>query len=192
VNITAEEWEQKLERDRTRKRPGSRAEIREPSEEYPPGNPIGNPDDFHAGALDKDKEEDSLKREIARERASSRDPLVPISGRRDVVELHEAWKGACGFPNHRFRSGWDPDARTLVEAIDAHGLEDCLLVAKYAPNDGMVNGRKDEHGKKHDTIRYVFGNADAFHRILRDAQNAEGKSHSKSSAHDAIERARAL
>lgn len=122
----------------------------------------------------------------------SRDPLVPLATRADVVELHEAWKAACGFPAHRFRGAYDLDATVLADAIDAYGLPDCLLVAQHAPSDGMVSGKTDEHGQKHDTIRYIFGNADAFNRILRAAHEAEGKSRRKRSAREAVEEASRL
>ena len=71
---------------------------------------------------------------------------------------------------HKFRRADDLDAETLAEAIDAHGEAVCLLVCEHAPNDRMVNGTGDERGLKHDSIKYIFGNTQAFARILREAQ----------------------
>jgi hypothetical protein len=62
------------------------------------------------------------------------------------------------------------DAYALAEAIDAHGLPDCLLVAREAPKDGMVNGQLDDKSVKHESIRYIFGNEETFSRILAAAK----------------------
>jgi hypothetical protein len=121
-----------------------------------------------------------------------RDPMQPAAARPDVLELHAAWKDACGFPQHRFRGAYDADAGTLADAIQAYGLADCLLVAEQAPSDGMVSGKADERGRKHDTIRYIFGNADAFHRILRTAQEARGKVRQKRTAAELVREAKGL
>lgn len=118
--------------------------------------------------------------------------MQPAADRPDVVELHDAWKDACGFPNHRFRGAYDPDAGILADAIQAYGLADCLLVASHATSDGMVSGKADERGRKHDTIRYIFGNADAFNRILRAAQETQGSNRRKRTAADVVEEAKAL
>jgi hypothetical protein len=37
----------------------------------------------------------------------------------------------------------------------------------------MVTGRTDENGQTHKTIRYVFGNHDAFLRIMHDGEKRE-------------------
>lgn len=100
--------------------------------------------------------------------------------RQDVQELHEAWKRSTGLVNHSIRNSRGAnDASTLAEAIDEHKLPKCLLVARYAKRDGMVSGRDDE-GRKHESIGYIFGNPTAFARILRDAEKSERASTSNS------------
>jgi hypothetical protein len=99
------------------------------------------------------------------------------ASRADVRELHADWSAAFGRSGAKLRVGWgSDDAKILADCIDAHGLTDCKLVAKHAPNDGMVSGREDESKQKHESIRYIFGKEDAFSRILRDAKKAERKS----------------
>jgi hypothetical protein len=112
--------------------------------------------------------------------------------REDVRQLFDAWKLAVSRPEAKLRGARDPDAVTLAELIDLHGLEDCLRVAHHAPQDGMVSGRLDDKGVKHPSIRYIFGNADAFLRILHAAREAEGKGSGRLPAHEALARARAL
>jgi hypothetical protein len=112
--------------------------------------------------------------------------------REDVRQLHAAWKLAVRLPEAKIRGARDPDAVTLAEVLDLHGLEDCLRVAHHAPQDGMVSGRLDDKGVKHPSIRYIFGNADAFLRILHAAREAEGKGSGRLPAHEALARARAL
>lgn len=121
-----------------------------------------------------------------------RDPLLPAAQHPGVADLHEAWKAACGFPKHRFRGPYDGDAGILADAIRAYGLADCLAVAEQAPSDGMVSGKADDKGRKHDTIRYIFGNPDAFNRILRAAHERAGKSSRKRSAAELVEEASRL
>lgn len=207
VNITAEEWETRLERDAARKKQRHAAEKEPDSAAAPPGNPPdippisdrksnGYPPRLRTGALDEDEDEESLRETKTRARDLSqnqiRDPMLPVAQRPDVLEVHTAWKAACGFPKHKFRSAYDHDAGIIAEAIGAYGIADCLLVANYAPNDGMVSGKRDEKGRKHDTIKYIFGNSDAFSRILHAAQEAAGKSGRKRSALEAVEAARRL
>lgn len=123
---------------------------------------------------------------------SARDPLVPAADHPGVTELHAAWKDSCGYPSHKFRGAFDNDAGILADAIRAYGLDDCLAVARFAPNDGMVSGKRDEHGRKHDTIRYIFGNTDAFNRILRAAKEREGTQQRKRSAAEVVAEAKLL
>lgn len=120
-----------------------------------------------------------------------RDPLATATDLPGVAEVHAAWKASCNFPNHRFRNAYDVDAITIADAISAYGLPDCLTVANHAPSDGMVTGKADE-GKRHDSISYIFGNANAFNRILRAANEAAGKSSRKRSARELVEEARRL
>lgn len=94
--------------------------------------------------------------------------------RADVAKVHEAWKRSCNFPKHKFRQPFDVDARAIAQAIDSDGLENCLIVAEYAPNDGMVNGKLDEQRQAHDRPEYIFGKSHVFHRILK-AALAAGK-----------------
>jgi hypothetical protein len=92
--------------------------------------------------------------------------------RPDVLELHAAWKSSLGMPHVLRHSNCD-EANFLLDSIKAHGLSDCLLVAKYAPSDGMVNGTLDEQKVGHPTIKYIFGNEDTFCRILANARKKE-------------------
>jgi hypothetical protein len=87
--------------------------------------------------------------------------------------VFEAWKLAFNRSGATFRGPFDEDAHRIAGAIDAHSLADCLLVAKHAPDDDKVSGRNDERGEKHESIRYIFANEDAFSRILRLAQKRE-------------------
>ena len=90
--------------------------------------------------------------------------------RKDVLELHSAWRTAFGRTGATLRHATGDDAYALAEAIDVHGMPDCLLVASEAPRDGMVNGTKDDKGNKHESIRYIFGNEETFSRILAAAK----------------------
>jgi len=108
------------------------------------------------------------------ERPTPHDPMAYLScgtpqQRPDVVRVFRAFVEAVGQPNRKLRRpGYEcPDAAALVEALDTYGLEDCLAVAREAPRDGMVNGSDDDKRQRHDSVRYVFGNPDAFARILR-------------------------
>lgn len=92
--------------------------------------------------------------------------------RADVKQLHSAWKCALGIATV-LRGGCSQDAFHLADAIDVHGMANCLLVAKYAPLDGMVNGTADKNKQRHPTIAYIFGNENTFSRILTDAQRKE-------------------
>jgi hypothetical protein len=93
--------------------------------------------------------------------------------RADVLALFEAWKATFGFTDAKLGVGiWNSDAETLAECIDAHGAEACDLVLKHAMGDGMVNGRDDDKRQAHDSIAYIFGNQNAFNRILRVARKA--------------------
>jgi len=94
--------------------------------------------------------------------------------RPEVIQVFETFCAAVGQPNRRMRRpGFEClDANHIAEALATYGLEQCLLVANHAPNDGRVNGTTDERREKHDTVRYVFGNPDTFARILHAAQGA--------------------
>lgn len=106
--------------------------------------------------------------------------------RADVTELHEAWRRTTGKTGHKLRGGaMDLEATTLADAIDLHGLADCLAILRVAMQDGMVNGSADEKRQKHDSIRYLFGNEQTFSRLLMAAQ----KSAQKSAGNGALERA---
>lgn len=98
------------------------------------------------------------------------------AARADVQELHADWRESFGRTGAKLRVGWgSDDAKILADCIDAHGLDDCKLVAKHAPSDGMVSGRTDEHKQPHESIRYIFGTEETFSRILRDAKKSERK-----------------
>jgi hypothetical protein len=96
--------------------------------------------------------------------------------RPDVLALFGKFCELYGFAGAVLGLGvYNTDAETLAECIDARGMADCELVLKHSPTDGMVSGRDDERKQKHQTIRYIFGNQDAFNRILRAAREAERK-----------------
>ena len=106
--------------------------------------------------------------------ARRRDPMMLSRDRLDVRELFEGWKQTFGYPKAKLDVGpYSADADTIAECVDAYGMPDCRLVLKHAPNDGMVSGRDDETKQRHNSIRYIFGNQNAFNRILREAQRAE-------------------
>lgn len=112
--------------------------------------------------------------------------------RSDVKQLHAAWKQATGLTGHSIGNNRGYlDAQALAEAIDEHGLESCLLVAKHCKLDSMVNGSGDERGQKHESIGYIFGNAQAFARILRTATTRD-RSAAGTSITEQIAAARAL
>jgi hypothetical protein len=90
--------------------------------------------------------------------------------RPDVLELHEEWKAEFGYTEAQLRNANDLDAVTLAEALDTYGQEACRLVLHNAKRDGMVSGEADDKRAKHDPISYIFGNSNAFNRILRDAR----------------------
>ena len=116
--------------------------------------------------------------------------LQPL--REDVTQLHAAYRKTFGLAHHRLTGSTDVNALHLSDAIDAHGLEACLLVLRYATEDGMVSGKTDERNQKHEKISYIFGNPDTFARILRAAEEREGKSARKRSAREVVEEARRL
>jgi hypothetical protein len=118
----------------------------------------------------KDPLADSLNGKSARDRA-------------DVLALFEDWKLEFGFVEAKLCVGiFNADAETLAEAIDAYGLEACRLVLRHAKSDGMVSGRADETKQTHESIGYIFGNQNAFLRILRDAKAREQASNGGSVA----------
>lgn len=99
---------------------------------------------------------------------------APAAKRADVLELHAEWRKQFGRGNAPLVVGSNHEnAELLADAIDAYGIADCLLVARNAKHDGMVSGRTDEQGNKHESIRYIFGNNETFSRILRDGKARE-------------------
>jgi hypothetical protein len=130
----------------------------------------------HPNLAEQNREEDPPS-PLPDERPTPHDPMAYLScgtpqQRPDVVRVFRAFVEAVGQPNRKLRPpGYEcPDAAALVAALDTYGLEDCLAVAREAPRDGMVNGSDDDKRQRHDTVRYVFGNPDAFARILRAAK----------------------
>lgn len=79
----------------------------------------------------------------------------------------------------------------IAEALRDHGEENCLLVLKYALEDGMVSGRQDD-GKKHDSIEYIFGNRNAFDRMLAHANKREAEASGRRSARELVKAAQEL
>jgi hypothetical protein len=162
------------------------------------GNGIGNGSGNRMPTQDQDQDQDQdqeQKQEQDSERAREApraEPLAPKrplpahlrdsfsagsapAARPDVQRVHEAWKLAFGRSGAVFRGPFDEDAYTISGAIDAHGEADCLLVAKHAPEDGMVSGRDDKNSVKHPSIRYIFGNEETFSRILSQVHEREAK-----------------
>jgi hypothetical protein len=84
----------------------------------------------------------------------------------EVREIHRVWRetfgktgATIGNPNGEF-------AKMIRDAARDYGLDDCLAVIRYAPNDGMVNGKDDEKGKPHDDLFYILNNKRTFDRLL--------------------------
>jgi hypothetical protein len=114
----------------------------------------------------------------------------PDHKREDVLDVHGVWRFEFGRGEAPLVVGSNyDDATTIADRIDASGLADSLLVARYAKFDGMVCGRDDERKTPHESIRYIFGNNDAFTRILRDAKKREA---AQASGGSALARQRAL
>ena len=90
--------------------------------------------------------------------------------RPDVQRLHDAWRRAIGRHGAVLRPDDRTDATALAGAIDAHGLDDCLLVASSASSDPWVSGRADDHKTRHDSVAYIFGKEETFSRILTAAK----------------------
>jgi len=95
--------------------------------------------------------------------------------RPDVQAVYAAWKAAFRHPPElELRDDWaGGEALKLSTALDHHGLDHCLLVAKYAPDDDMVSGRADDNKIPHASVGYIFGNEAAFTRILASALKRE-------------------
>lgn len=110
--------------------------------------------------------------------------------RPDVQRVFAGFAGAFGYTGAKLTVG-DVRADQIAERIDAHSEAACLLVVKYAPQDGMVNGKADERGHKHETVKYIFGNADTFDRILRFANEREGTQKRRRSASELLREAQA-
>lgn len=181
VRERRENTRERVRRHRSKKRGGNGVtggyEKRCPDPARP--DPVINPHPPSSGQRPKDPLADHM---------AGRSP----GNRDDVRQVYEAWKLAVDRPNAKLRSGHDFDAVTLAEAIDSHGLEDSLRVARYAPNDGMVSGKLDDKGREHKSIKYIFGNTDAFQRILHAARDRDRSTSRKKSAREAYEEAAKL
>ena len=108
------------------------------------------------------------------------DSFAPI--RADVARVHAEYKRQFGMTGHVLRNANDVNAIAIAECIDSHGEQACMLVLRNAKHDGMVSGKADDKGAKHEKVSYIFGNPDTFARILRDANEREGKSSRRKSA----------
>jgi hypothetical protein len=142
----------------------------------PSGNPSGNP--CRNQEQEQEQEEISPSPRIPGPRPA--DPMADSLRRRapgdrdDVKRLFERFKRSVGRPGLAFfRGTHDLQATWLADALDAHGEPACSLVADEAPNDRMVTGDADERGQDHRTVKYVFGNPDAFARILEAAKRRQ-------------------
>jgi hypothetical protein len=138
----------------------------------PSGNPCRNQEQ------EQEQEEISPSPRIPGPRPA--DPMADSLRRRapgdrdDVKRLFERFKRSVGRPGLAFfRGTHDLQATWLADALDAHGEPACSLVADEAPNDRMVTGDADERGQDHRTVKYVFGNPDAFARILEAAKRRQ-------------------
>lgn len=96
--------------------------------------------------------------------------VAPVAAREDVQRVHTEWLRVFRMPpNTPLVVGWNTeDAERIAAAIDAHGEPDCVAMLRHAPSDGMVSGREDERGAKHESIRYLFGAN--LPRLIRDAK----------------------
>jgi hypothetical protein len=131
----------------------------------------------------KEKREDiSSHAEQSKKRADGPRPKDPMGDsmnrtahwqRADVAQVFEAWKAAVGMIAAQRDHYSNPHTEPMAIAIDAYGIEDCLLVAAHCMRDGMVNGELDDHKKRHDTARYIFGNQETFTRILTEARKIQ-------------------
>lgn len=110
--------------------------------------------------------------------------------RTDVRDLFAAWAQTFGYTGAKLRKPYDERARVLAGAIDTYGTDTCVLVLANAPADRMVSGKDDEKGRAHDSIDYIFGNENAFQRILKAANEAKRRT-SGGSIRDALQAARA-
>jgi len=114
--------------------------------------------------------------------------------RPDVLEVYDRLKKSTGKPHLKFRAPFDSAAKAIAVAIDADGIDHCRIVADFCMSDGMVNGKLDEQRQRHDSPEYIFGNTNAFHRILA-AALAAGKgaaAPAKRSVRDAMAAAKAI
>lgn len=85
--------------------------------------------------------------------------------RPDVVQVHELWKSTFGKAGAKIGNPNGALAILIRDTVRDYGLDDCLAVVRQAPNDGMVNGKDDEHGKKHDDLFYILAQR-TFDRLL--------------------------
>lgn len=152
---------------------------KEREEEIPPP-PSGPREPERRGDSEHRKHIENFERSFGKQLAHKRP---------DVLELHAEWRKQFGRGNAPLVVGSNyDDANLLADRIDASGLADCLTVAKHARLDGMVSGRDDDKKVPHESLRYIFGNNDAFTRILRDGRKREAEKGSQS----ALERMRSL
>lgn len=150
------------------------------------GNPFPQPcpQPFGEGYGKQDEEEDE-EEEIPqppsgipdRPRPRPSDPMGPsfLPVRDDVTELHESWKRTTGLMAHRLKGPTDFDAVTLAETLDMHGMRLCRLALSAALSDPMVTGEADEKRVAHKSIGYIFGNGQAFARLVKAAEDRERK-----------------
>lgn len=84
----------------------------------------------------------------------------------EVLEIHRVWRETFGKTGATIGNPNSEYAKMLRDSVRDYGLADCLAVIRYAPRDGMVNGKDDEKGKKHDDLFYILGNKRTFDRLL--------------------------
>jgi hypothetical protein len=90
----------------------------------------------------------------------------------EVVEVHELWKATFGKTRATIGNPNSEYAKMIRDAIRDYGLASCLAVVRQAPKDGMVTGKDDEKGLKHDDLHYILGNKRAFDRLLEASASA--------------------
>ena len=100
----------------------------------------------------------------------------------DVVQVHELWKSTFGKAGAQIGNPNGQLALLIRDSVRDYGLEDCLSVVKQAQFDGMVTGKEDERGKKHDDLFYILSQR-TFDRLL-----VASKRHEKPAESEAIEK----
>jgi hypothetical protein len=92
--------------------------------------------------------------------------------RPEVVQVHELWKTTFGKTGAKIGNPNGALAILIRDTVRDYGLEDCLAVVRQAPRDGMVSGKDDDNGRKHDDLFYILSQR-TFDRLLVASKKAE-------------------